>query len=112
MNSLKKYFNKIKCIIFEFTVYWFGSTPNECVQNSLETLEILSENYNYIYLVSRRGIPTLFRITDTDNFIPIIIKLRDSKLQIDIVCSVCEIKAVIVKDDLDFLKNPASILYT
>jgi FkbM family methyltransferase len=112
VNSLERYFNKIRCIIFEFSVNWFGRTPNECVQNSLDALETLSKNYKYMYLVSRRGIPTLFRITDTDNFVPIIIVLRDCKIQIDIVCSVCEIKDVNIKDDLDFLKNPASIIYS
>jgi FkbM family methyltransferase len=105
VKSLEPFFPRINTIIFEFTVYWSGADRNECIQNSLNALELVYDRYPYVYIASRRSFPKLFRITDMDNLMPIILTLMQVGLQVDIVCSVTAVASIEVLEDTLFLEN-------
>lgn len=54
---------KIGSIITEFTVYWYGNSKEECLQNSIDILKEYSKHYMYTYFLSRRGPPHLYCIS-------------------------------------------------
>ena len=72
VKSLEPFFSRIQALIFEFTVYWNGTSADDCIQNSLDALELVYDRYAYIYIASRRSFPKLFHITDRDNLMPIV----------------------------------------
>jgi FkbM family methyltransferase len=109
VKSLEPFFSRIQTIIFEFTVYWNGGNRDECIKNSLDALELVYDRYEYLYIVSRRSYPKLFRITDRDNLMPIITLLMRG-IQVDIVCSQTAIGDIELLDDTDFLEDYRTIV--
>lgn len=110
VKSLEPFFSRIQTLIFEFTVYWNGNHTNECIQNSLDSLQLVYDRYSYVYIASRRTIPKLFYITDKDNLLPIVTSLMRIGLQVDIVCSQTAIGGLELLEDNDFLENYKSVL--
>ena len=66
LKSLHPYLETIGAIIFECSVYWYGKTKEECIQKTIEELQILRQHYRYMYMLNRRGEPTLYNITNED----------------------------------------------
>lgn len=110
VNSLEPFFSRIQALIFEFTVYWNGKDTNECIQKSLDALELVFDRYPYVYIASRRSFPKLFRMTYRDNLMPIVRSLMCFCVQVDIVCSQTAIGGIEVLEDNDFLENYRSVL--
>lgn len=104
VRSLQPYFSRIQTLIFEFTTYWSGIDHDDCIKNSADALNMVYNAYPYVYIVSRRTFPILFRITDEDHISLLVLLFMKSKLQVDIVCSVNPIDNIEVKDDINFLK--------
>jgi FkbM family methyltransferase len=106
VKSLEPFFPRINTIIFEFTVYWNGSDDNDCIKKSIDALELVYNRYPYVYIASRRSFPpTLCRITNMDNLMPICVLLMNLSLQVDIVCSITPIASIEVTKDTDFLED-------
>lgn len=103
VRSLEKYFNIINTIVFEFTVYWYGSNKNECLQNSLDILELVNKDYPYIYILCRHSSLRAFQICDIDNAMPIIMALYNNHLQVDIACSKQQVTSLEILDENELL---------
>ena len=110
VKSLEPFFSRIQTLIFEFTVYWNGADTSECIQNSLDALELVYDRYSYVYIASRRSVPKLFHITDKDNLMPIVRLLMRIGFQVDIVCSKTAVGGIKLLEDNDFLENYRSVL--
>lgn len=85
LESLRPFIHQIKAIIFECTVYWYGTTREECVCATVLGLAYLKCQYKYIYSLSRRGKPQLAEIDDIASFVN---WCYDNRYQTDIlVCN-------------------------
>jgi len=111
VNSLSPYFSRINEIVFEFTVYWYGLTKNECVENSLKTLNLLKNSYKYMYIVSRNGKPRLVHINYSEDFIPIILFLYTNHIQVDIFVSNIETKNILIYDTISLFTDTHNTLF-
>jgi FkbM family methyltransferase len=105
VRSLEPHFNRIKSLIFEFTVYWYGASKTECLQKSIEILEILHQNYPYIYILCRNTSLKAFHITDIDNAMPIVMSLYNNHIQVDIACTREKITSLEILDETELLGN-------
>lgn len=86
INTLVPYFKNISAIIFEYSIFWYDSDKTSAIIKSFNIFQELSNEYNYIYCLSRRGNPRLFKINN-NNFMFIFNFCWDYKYQIDIICS-------------------------
>jgi FkbM family methyltransferase len=105
VHSLERFFTKINTLIFEFTTYWYGDNRDDCIQKSLNALELVGKFYPYIYILCRNRYLRAIHITDHDNFLPIIVLLYNSHIQVDIVCTMQPIKSLSIIEDDAFLVN-------
>ena len=105
VGSLEKYFNIINTIVFEFTVYWYGANKNECLQKSLDILELIHKEYPYVYILSRHSCLRAFQIHDIDNAMPIVMALYNNHLQVDIACTKQAITSLEILDEHELLCN-------
>ena len=88
LNSLHPYLHQIEAIIFECTVYWYGSSAEECIFLTTEELKFLKSHYKYMYVLSRRGEPKLMSLVDEDDINQIIRSYYINNFQVDIlVCN-------------------------
>lgn len=87
LQSLESRFPLISTIIFEWSVYWYGNTYQECMAKSFDILKRLLKHYNYLYIVSRRGIPTLHGPLTEENLVSFLQHHYMHKAQTDIVAS-------------------------
>lgn len=62
LDGILPYSNKIKHMVFEFTIYWFGDTEEEQLERGKELLIRCFSHYKYMFSLSRRGIPQLQKI--------------------------------------------------
>jgi FkbM family methyltransferase len=85
--SIESMLPRIGSIVFEFTTYWYGSTREECLNTSLKMLEMISSQFEYIYMLSRRGNPILYGPLPRDQFLTNIEILYDNRMQTDIFAS-------------------------
>ena len=105
VRSLERYFNIIDTIVFEFTVYWCGADKNDCLQKSIDILELINAHYPYIYILCRNKSLMAFQIHDIDNFLPIVMSLYNNHIQVDIACTKQPIKSLKVLDENELLGN-------
>lgn len=85
--SIESMLPRIGSIVFEFTTYWYGSTKEECLDTSLKMLELVSNHFEYIYMLSRRGNPVLYGPLSKEQFLINIEVLYDNRMQTDILVS-------------------------
>lgn len=57
LRTLHPYLNTIGAIVFECTVFWNGSTEEECIASTRDELIFLKQHYKYMYSLSRRDFP-------------------------------------------------------
>lgn len=87
LESIHPYLKQFKSIIFEFTVNWYGTTRDECINKSIQELLFLKEHYKYMYSLSRRGDPIVTELLE-DEIAPLVIKWYTNQHQTDIlVCN-------------------------
>ena len=98
LRSLHPYIDSIMNIIFECTVYWYGTTKEECVQNTLNELLFLKSKYEYMYLLSRRGEPLLKMLRTPEDIMKFVHFSYDFKYQVDILVTHAQIKSVPVQN--------------
>lgn len=55
LQTLHPFLHRIDAIIFECSVFWYGSSKEECIQKTVDELTILHTEYKQMYLLSRRG---------------------------------------------------------
>lgn len=87
LQSLESRFPLISTIIFEWSVYWYGNTYQECMIKSIQTLQMLLKHYKYLYVVSRRGVPTLHGPLTEESLVSFLEQHYIHKAQTDIVAS-------------------------
>lgn len=109
VKSLQPFFQRIQTLIFEFTTHWSGSGHDDCITNSVDALKLVYNAYPYVYIASRRSFPTLYRITDEDHILLLVLVFMNRSLQVDIVCSVNSIENIKLKEDIDFLEDNTCI---
>ena len=85
LKTLHYYIDQIKAIIFECSVYWYGSSEEECIQNTIEELLFLKSHYTYMYILSRRGDPLLISLLDENDIKQFIMFSYKNKYQVDIL---------------------------
>lgn len=88
LKTLHPYIKNIEAIIFECTVYWYGKTKDECIQKTVDELIYLKLQYKYMYILSRRGNPTLMPLQTDNDIINFINYSYDNRYQVDIL--VCQ----------------------
>lgn len=87
LESLESRFPLISTIIFEWSVFWYGNSYQECIANSYKMLERMLNHYPYMYVVSRRGIPTLHGPLKNDELLSFIDVHYKNNHQTDILAS-------------------------
>lgn len=87
LQSLESRFPIITTIVFEWSVYWYGNTTEECIENSLQMLRILEQHYEHMYILSRRGRPILYGPLSQENYLQFLQYYCENRLQTDIVVS-------------------------
>jgi FkbM family methyltransferase len=105
VRSLEPHFNRISSLVFEFTVYWYGASKDQCIQKSIDILELLYQHYPYIYILCRNTTLKAFQITDIDNLMPIVMSLYNNHLQVDIACTRKQITSLEILDETELLGN-------
>lgn len=68
LRSLKEMVcaKKIGTIITEWSIYWYGENPEECLENSKAVLTFYNTHFKYIYALSRCGMPFVVRLQEID----------------------------------------------
>jgi len=84
LHSLHPYLHTIEAIIFECSVFWYGTTRDECIQRTTEELSLLHKEYSHMYMLSRRG-PIQVYILPFDDIASTVELFYDDHLQVDIV---------------------------
>ena len=92
--SIEAMLPRIASLVFEFTTYWYGSTKEECLETSLKMLQLVSNQFHYIYMLSRRGKPILYGPITKDYFLAHIVNLYEDGMQTDILASKVPIESV------------------
>lgn len=86
-QSLQNNLSKIHTLLFEFSVYWYGETKEECIQRAYEMLMKVVEEYPYVYSLSRRGPPNLERLEDEDMILSFVMYCFQNPHQTDILAT-------------------------
>lgn len=84
LRTLHPYLHNIEAIIFECTVYWYGTTRDECIKRTLDELTFLHNEYKHMYSLSRRGDIQLI-VIGFEDLLPYVEMLYDMPLQVDIL---------------------------
>jgi FkbM family methyltransferase len=87
LNTLFPFLDKISAIIFECTTYWNGRTEEECISTTIDVLQRLKQSYAHMYMLSRRGEPTLTEFMDNQDIEDFANSCYESTSQVDIVVS-------------------------
>lgn len=89
LETLHPYIKSINAILFECTVYWYGSTKEECIEKTSKELIYLKQQYMYMHSLSRRGIPpSLTSLANDQEIINFVKWSYENKYQTDIlVCN-------------------------
>ena len=83
LTNIVPYASKIEGIIFECSVYWYGTTKETAVSNIFKILTSYKNVYPFFYLVSRRGPPVLTDISNLENLHSLLENFFDTKYQFD-----------------------------
>lgn len=83
LKSILPFVKQFGSIVTEFSVYWYGKSIQECIQNSVEILIAYSKYYKYIYFLSRIDKPFLILIAN-GQFEDFCFELFNLHLQTDI----------------------------
>ena len=84
LHSLHPYLGRIDAIIFECSVFWYGTTRDECIQKTVDELTFLHKEYKNMYLLSRRGEVEVY-IFPLDEIASSIEMFYDDHFQVDIL---------------------------
>ena len=87
LKGLAPHLGKIGSLIFEFTVYWYGTTKAECMSRSYEMLERIMAEFPYVYTFSRRGPPVLTRIESVEDVHQLVHAWYNHHFQTDILAT-------------------------
>ena len=82
IKTILPYLQHIHTLIFEFTIYWYDNKDE-----AIEVLDTLRNNYKYMYLVSRRGLPYLEQILPAHDLKSIMNEFLLHTYQTDILCT-------------------------
>lgn len=87
LKTLYPYLHRINAIIFECTTYWNGTDKIDCISKTIEVLEHLKQEYQYMYMLSRRNAPSLTEFIDLQDIEDFALSHYESLCQVDIVVS-------------------------
>jgi FkbM family methyltransferase len=87
LESIFPYISQIKNLVFEFTLYWYGTEQGPAIQNGLNWFTKISKVYRHIYGLSRRGEPTLYTFLTKEDILWFLNMAWSHKYQIDILCT-------------------------
>lgn len=88
LKTMRPFLKQIEAIIFECTAYWYGTTKEECITNTVDELLFLKTHYTYMYILSRRGDPCLRQLHNENDIIQFSSMSYSHKYQVDIL--VCQ----------------------
>lgn len=86
-QGLAPHLGKIGALIFEYSVFWYGSTREECLSRSYEMLTRVMAEFPYVYTFSRRGAPKLTRIESPDDVFHLVNVFYTRHFQTDILAT-------------------------
>jgi len=84
-QGLVPHLEKIGALIFEYSVFWYGATRAECVSRSYVMIQHVMDEFPYVYVFSRRGVPNLTRIESQDDMFAIVNNWYTNHFQTDIL---------------------------
>ncbi len=91
LKAIEPILPRIASIVIEWSVFWYGSTPEECIQKSVEMFDILEKQYSYLFILSRRWPPVLLGPIQTNDFERLSRLLYETNVQVDILASIVPI---------------------
>jgi FkbM family methyltransferase len=94
LKTLHPHMDRIKSIIFEYTVYWYGSTQEECIHRSIEELTYLHTRYSYMYIMSRRDHPYLMSMQTLEDITQFVNDCYTNHHQTDILVTNVPINSI------------------
>jgi hypothetical protein len=86
-QGLWPHIGKIGTLIFEYSVFWYGATREECLSRSYEMLGRIMAEFPYVYTFSRRGVPNLTRIESQYDMFAIVNNWYTDHFQTDILAT-------------------------
>jgi FkbM family methyltransferase len=86
LETLLPYSQKIKSIIFEFSVFWYGTSFEDSVEKTYAIMQPILAEFPYVYFLSRRNKPFLVRLK-LDTFRSFIEKCLAHTYQYDLFIS-------------------------
>jgi FkbM family methyltransferase len=69
LRSLIPFCSKVGAILFECSIYWYGSTQKEAMDTTMDVFLKLRKTHPYTYVLSRRGEPILYDISDDETLV-------------------------------------------
>ena len=88
LKSLYEHLEHIEAIIFECTAYWYAENKGDCITETITVLSMLKLHYKKMYILSRRGRPSLDELKSDDDIIGFVNYSYENKYQVDIlVCN-------------------------
>lgn len=94
LKGLHPYMANIQAIIFECSSYWYGSGKEECIQKTVDEFRFLRQNYDYMYILIRRGEPLLYLIESEYDIINFVIYNYYQHMQTDILVTKTPIRTI------------------
>jgi FkbM family methyltransferase len=86
-QGLAPHLGKIGALIFECSVFWYGSTREQCLSRTYEMLGRVMAEFPYVYTFSRRGLPVLTRIESSDDLFHLLYMWYTRHFQTDILAT-------------------------
>ena len=94
LKAIEPILPRIASIVIEWSVFWYGSTPEECIQKSVEMFHMLEKEYSHMLILSRRWPPVLFGPIQSQDFEILSKLLYETNVQVDILTSIIPINEI------------------
>ena len=103
LKAIEPILPRIASIVMEWSVFWYGSTSEICIQNSVEMFHILEKQYPHMFILSRRWPPVLFGPIQSQHFEILSRLLYERNMQVDILASIVPVHRLPIRSVQSFL---------
>ena len=83
LKSMIPYLSNIGAIVFECSLSWYGSNLNDSLKAVLDILFEFRATHPYVYMLSRRGLPKLYNLSNEETLLETLRNSYKANLQFD-----------------------------
>jgi len=69
LKTMVPFLSNVGAIVFECSMVWYGDHLGEAVKKMMDVFSQIQRTHPYIYMLSRRGEPTLYNLSDDETLL-------------------------------------------